>query len=780
MNSELKSKILRAKRKGAFARGLLIYLPLGICTMGLGGWLSGEGLLSRKVSLGISLLLLPLILALLLLRRKILRLPLSPENAEVLDHLLGIPGNEGAFTRFLKRLGSPARDRFYPLLLLTASFSLGLNLTPYLGILLKPLLGSPSIIRLERSKTLVEIRSLTVVDPVTGKSVHYSGHDGFLRVEEGARILGVVHPTLPVSRLWIRFSSGTRLPLAQESSGEFSFSFLATASAEYIFQGERDGILWEEGSSRHLFVNPDLPPEIEWVTTPPSLLKNEPALSFSFRARDDRGLKAISLEAEGVTTVSIPLPFPEGATNTGILTSLVLEKDLPPGGTITLTLLAYDNDRFPEPKVSRSTPFTLQRLSPLDQHEEFLKRLKELRKGGVLLLGDLWEKPETPPPTLQEEATRLSFSARELSAKSRQLPFSAPGTPQKLLAISLVWEKTAGLNPWDRTRALKNAEEAVWQTDRLISQEVSARVEMRSKRIEELLRSLEKAIAQGDLKTAERIFEEISKERRELERELREHMEEAPPELVQEEGLRRELQGKRDLYEELIQALREGDRQRIEEILKKLKEEISAQKRLLDALRTPLLSSFPQDGEISRAWSQLLSLKGKEEEILRNLNQLNPSSPNSSRRFEELARRQGEWLRELKGFREGIEGKKEWGEVESALREAERRGEEGLEHLKGKEQEKGSSTLEGGLQALREAMEALRRLAEEKLKAQKGLSAEREGVEGENPIGSLRSPLGVEPHPRTSLREEALKGFRKGIPEFGAEYNRRYLDRLLH
>jgi hypothetical protein len=30
------------------------------------------------------------------------------------------------------------------------------------------------------------------------------------------------------------------------------------------------------------------------------------------------------------------------------------------------------------------------------------------------------------------------------------------------------------------------------------------------------------------------------------------------------------------------------------------------------------------------------------------------------------------------------------------------------------------------------------------------------------------------------MREEALKGFRKGIPEFGAEYNRRYLDRLLH
>lgn len=780
MTDELKKKILRAKKEGTLLWALFLYLPLGIVAMAIGGWLSREGILSRNLSLAITLFLLFLILGVELIRRRTLRLPLSSETAPILDYLLGIPEGEGAFKRFVRTLRLPAQDWFYPLLILTLSFSLGLNFAPYLGILLKPFLGTPSVVKLPPHQSLVEIRSLTVIDPVTGKETLYPGHDGFLKVEEGATILGSARPLLPVAHLWIRFSSGITLPLQQDSSGGFSFSYLVTSSAEYTFQGERDGILWEEGSSRYLLVNPDLPPEIEWVTTPPSLLKNEPAFSFSFHARDDRGLSAVSLEVEGVTFVTLPLPFPGETTDTGTLTPFILSKDLPYGETLTLTLIAYDNDRYPGPKGSRSTPFTLRFLSPLDQHADFLKELKELRKGGVLLLGDLWEKPETPAPTLQEEATRLSFSARELSRKAQRIPISAPATPQKLISISLLWEKIAKIEPWTLPPARTMAENAVWETDRLIQREVAARVEMRSKRIEDLIQRLNTAIAQGDMKSAERLFEEISRESGELEKELKENMEEAPPELVQEGGLRRELKGEQDLYDQLRQALKSGDRQKIEELLKKLREELSARKRLLEGLRTPLLSSFPKDGEISRAWSQLLNLKGKGEEIVRNLNELDPSSPQGSRRFEELARKQEEWLKNLRGFRKGMEGKGEWGEVESALRKAESKGEEGLEHLKNKDQEASSSTLEQGLQALREATDALRKLAEERLKALKGLSAEREGVEGENPIGSLRSPLRAEPHPQASMREEALKGFRKGIPEFGAEYNRRYLDRLLH
>lgn len=797
MTGSYRRQLKNARLKGALTRSFLLYLPLGILILGMGGWLNTLGKIPRTLTLSLAggLLLIITTWELYRYRRKT-RLPLTPETAQAFDFILGIPEAEPGFRKLHQRLSQPFPSFFSLILLLSLAFSFGLNLGPYLAVVLKPLLGISVVVPLPPPRILVEIETLKIHNPLTGEDLLYTGHDGYIHAPEGATITVVVHPLFLVEDLWIRFASGSSLPLLPgrfplnleggappaypPSSPSFHGSFIAVSSEEYGFSGEREGIVWQEPLLRLIRVEPDLPPEVEWVTFPPSLIGNEAILSFQFRARDDRGIRAVSLEVEGVTSITLPLLSPYDLTDTGAVLAQIPLSLLPPGEKLTLTLLAYDNDRYPGPNPSRSSPHTLNRLSPLEEHLHFLEELKELRKGGVLLLGDLWEKPEASPEDLRNEAERLSYKARKLSRDAGRIPFTSPGAPQKLTHIYTLWQRIARAYPFVPEVKRPTAESAVWETDRLIGKEVLARIEMRSRRIEELMKLLNEALKRGDEKEAEKYLAELMKEYQALNQELREEMREAPPELAQEEGLRRQFSQRRNLEEELLQALRRGDKARVEELLKELQKELEERKRMLEEMRVPLLSSFPGEGELARAWAKILELKGEQSRLLKEIQRSEPRPGSGEGSLQRFAEREEGLERKLQSFREELEGRAEWGEVVEALRRAESHMQEGSQHLRENEYEEGVYALEQGLNQLNEASQALKKIVQEREHARRSLSAERETFVGENLTGELRSPLEPQTHPHASIREEALKGFRKGIPPFGSEINRRYLDRLLH
>ena len=148
-----------------------------------------------------------------------------------------------------------------------------------------------------------------------------------------------------------------------------------------------------------LRVEADAPPVVVMSETGQSVVPVDAPLGLSWNVTDDYGIVRVSieLEADGDTTETVRRePIDAALELNGVERTTPRELGLSPGDTVTLRVVAVDNDRLSGGNRGESEPLVLEVLGPRGYGKNLTRYHEKLRDVLLDALADFLEEPVPP------------------------------------------------------------------------------------------------------------------------------------------------------------------------------------------------------------------------------------------------------------------------------------------------------------------------------------------------------------------------------------------------
>lgn len=601
--------------------------------------------------------------------------PLASDVLAAIDRERGASKKGPDVTEFWRlRLEAAIRDKWPGYAVLALTFSIGLNTAAFWLPVASTLFGRPYQAVTLVDRPVVRIDSMRVVSPLDGAITDHSSSDGYIQVHEGAEVSWLVQALVPATHVTLIRDDG-ETTVANSGDEFYAFQVLAVEPQSYRFRAGRWGVLREERIGRRIEVLPDLPPEPFWLERPPAETDGSEVLAYAWKADDDRAVTAVVLELAGDDDiVRIELFRSDfGVRSTDAFRGRIDPSELPRGDRVTFTLLAYDNDRFGGPNIGRSDPVVVQMRTVEEDHEEWKLSLLSFLRTQTRFLGPVLDKGWAEAPWREfaaerfDGATLLAGTARELADIAGSVKMRSKDAADSLLGIARLYDRVRR-NQYGRESDIADVEEAVFRTDELLGNEEAAAIEHKEDRLINRLEQLAEDLTAATVDELDRMFESLLKEMAELAESTKSKRPQLPTELLQRDAFKPEKQSERaDLMQQIREALQNGDRERAQELMQQLIEQLkNAQSATKEAAESQRSQSSPSQSELAEQEAALDQLQRRQEEAANRMQEAQQRLNEDAAQLNEEIRRQQAALRQQSAEAQALR------QAESALKAGDR------------------------------------------------------------------------------------------------------------
>ena len=227
--------------------------------------------------------------------------------------------------------------------------------------------------------------------------------DGTIIAPPGTEVQIRARSAMPFDAAAIQIAGQDPVDAALSEGRDLSASVMVTESSTWqvlLFEGR------EVSYSRpfDLRVEADAPPVVVISEVGQSVVPVDAPLGLSWNVTDDYGIVRVSVEldaGEGPESFVRREPIDTRLEVSGVERKTPRELGLAPGDTVTLRVVAVDNDRASGGNRGESEPLILEVLGPRGYGKNLAEYHERLRDAMLDALADFLEEPVPPAPTRQ-------------------------------------------------------------------------------------------------------------------------------------------------------------------------------------------------------------------------------------------------------------------------------------------------------------------------------------------------------------------------------------------